>query len=90
MSGAGIFDGDIIVVDRSITAVHEDIVLAVIFGEFTCKRMIINAESITLQAENPEHPNISVSSEHEFFVWGVCTFNLHRLRPIRSASNRCD
>jgi len=79
MVGAGIYPRDIIVVDRSKTAKNRDIVLAVVHGEFTCKRFLRSRGQIILRAENPSYADIVISEEHGFFVWGVCTFNLHRL-----------
>ncbi len=88
MTGAGIFSGDILVVDRSITPVHEDIVVAVVHGEFTCKRLLIRDRHITLHPENTEFADIHIAKEHGFFTWGVCTFNLHRLRALRPVKAR--
>lgn len=79
MIGAGIYPGDILVVDRSRTPRNNDIVIAVINGEFTCKRLHIQQQSISLLPENPKHSAISISTDDDFIVWGVCTFNLHRL-----------
>jgi DNA polymerase V len=80
MNGAGIYQGDVIIVDRAITPRHNDIVVACIDGEFTCKRLLISRKQITLKPENPEHNNIVISEHNDFFIWGVCSFNLHNLR----------
>ena len=55
MIGAGIFDGDLLVVDRSIEAMSGDIVVAVVNGEFTIKRFRRNGSTIELVPENTKH-----------------------------------
>lgn len=71
MTGAGLFPGDIAVVDRSLTPSNGCIVLALIDGEFTIKRYRVLADRIMLQAENPAFSNIEVSEEIGLEVWGV-------------------
>jgi DNA polymerase V len=71
MTGAGLFPGDIAVVDRSLTPVSGCIVLALIDGEFTIKRYVRVDGQIVLLAENPRFPNIEVSAESGLEVWGV-------------------
>lgn len=78
MTGAGIFPEDIAVVDRSRGAVHGCIVLACLNGEFTIKRYQVRTGVITLKAENPAFPSITIGADCEFEVWGVVT------RSIRS------
>lgn len=81
MTGAGIFPGDVLVVDRSRKPRNNDIVIAVVNGEFTCKRLCIHKQAVTLRPDNPKHSPILISHEDDFLIWGVCTFNLHRLSP---------
>lgn len=88
MIGAGIYPDDIIVVDRSITAKDGDIVLAVLNGEFLCKSISITKKSVTLIPENSNYPPINIDDGQGFYVWGVCTFNLHRLHRLRRNSSR--
>ncbi|WP_244498394.1 LexA family protein [Aureimonas ureilytica] len=71
MTGAGIFPGDIAVIDRSRGPVHGCVVLACLDGEFTIKRYLIRAGVVTLKAENPAFPNITLAEGQEFEVWGV-------------------
>jgi DNA polymerase V len=75
---ANIFDGDILVVDRAITAFHDAIVVAIIDGEFTVKRMLKTESGITLKAENPAYPPIHIIEGMDFEVWGVVTHVLHK------------
>ena len=78
MRDAGILPGDIIVVDRSLEAAHDKIVVAVINSEFTVKRIKITPKGICLASENPAFPNIEISPECEFQVWGVVTYIIHK------------
>ncbi len=73
MIGAGLFPGDIAIVDRSKTPKSGCIVLALVDGEFTVKRYRRRAGVIVLQAENPKYPDIIISGETSFEVWGVIT-----------------
>lgn len=71
MTGAGLFPGDVAVVDRSLTPVNGSIVLALIDGEFTIKRYCLVDGGIVLLAENPRFMNIEISAEVGLEVWGV-------------------
>lgn len=68
---AGIDSGDYVVVDRSINAKHGHIVLAVVDGEFTIKRLFKKQGRTSLLAANPTYPNIELKDEQELRVWGV-------------------
>ena len=81
MTGAGIQDGDLLVVDRSLTPTHRAIVIAVVDGEFTVKRLYKRAGKIRLLAENPEYSPIELQDGQELQVWGVVTSVIHSLRP---------
>ena len=74
MSGAGIDDGDILVVDRSLQAEHGDIVIAAIDGEFTVKRLRHHNGQVQLVPENPAfRPRLlTLAEQSEFF--GVVTW----------------
>ncbi len=71
MTGAGLFPGDVAIVDRSLTPVNGSIVLALIYGEFTIKRYCLVDGGIVLLAENPRFMNIEISAETGLEVWGV-------------------
>ena len=79
MVGAGIYEGDALVIDRSIEAKHNNIVLAVLNNEFTVKRLYKRGGVVKLVAENNLYPPIVVKSGEELSVWGVVTYNLHKL-----------
>lgn len=76
MRDAGIDEGDYVVIDRSIEAKHGHIVLAVIDGEFTIKRLFRRAGRVKLQAANPTFADIEFRDGQELAVWGVVTWTL--------------
>lgn len=78
MRGAGIQSGDILVVDRSLEPVHGKIVVALLDGEFTVKRIHKTAQGVTLLAANPAYPSIPISTDTDFQVWGVVTYVIHQ------------
>ena len=79
MLGAGIHCGDLLVVDRSLETRDKNVVLAVVNGEFTVKRIRIKSGKITLQPENDHYKPSEIAGDMEFEVWGVVTFVLHKL-----------
>lgn len=79
MENAGIFDGDVLVIDRSVEPVHGKVVLGVLNGEFTVKRISMQENKVLLVPENDNFKPIEVSEEMDFKIWGVATFSLHRL-----------
>ncbi len=79
MKGCGIFDKAIILVDKSLKARNGDVVLGVLYGEFTCKRLKIEEKRIYLAAENPAYPDTLVTEEMNFRVWGVVTYAINSL-----------
>jgi len=79
MVGAGINDNDILVVDRSLEPNTNNIVIAVINGELTVKRLIKKGGSWRLVAENPNYPDMEINEETPLEIWGVVTFAIHTL-----------
>lgn len=79
MTGAGISDGDELVVDRSLTPADGNVVVAIIDGELTIKRLRLGHHHVRLAAENPDYPDIVVPEMAELSIWGVVTRCLHRL-----------
>ena len=79
MIEAGITDGDVLVVDRSLEARSRDIVIAIFEGNLTVKRLIIKADgSAILKSENPLYKNILISEYTELEIWGVVTSAIHQ------------
>ena len=79
MIDAGIFDSDVLVVDRSIEPKHNDIVLATLNEEFIVKRLHKRAGVIKLVSENPIYPPIVIKVSDDFAVCGVVTNSIHKL-----------
>ncbi len=79
MRDAGIISGDILVVDRSLEPGDGKVVVAVLNGEFTVKRIRSTKEGVFLVPENPDYPLKQVSGEDSFEVWGVVTSAIHRI-----------
>ena len=77
MIKAGIHNNDILIVDRSLPAVHGKIVIAVVDGELTVKRLYKQNNKIRLLAENDAYPHIEISQETELHIWGVVTSVIH-------------
>lgn len=78
MINAGIFDGDILIVDRALEAKEGSIVVATVDGEFVVKRLRRNGRKIWLYPENPKYKPLQVFADR-FEVWGVVTYVLHRV-----------
>ena len=71
MIGAGIFPGDILIVDRALEARHGSIVIAVVNNELTVKRLYQKGGVVELRPENPAFPVIACGCEMELVIWGV-------------------
>lgn len=80
MLGAGIHDGDLLVVDRSLEAKDGKVVIAALNGELTVKRLQMREEGgISLLPENPDYPEIKVTAETDLVIWGVVSNVIHPL-----------
>lgn len=77
MIGAGIHSGDILIVDRSLEAHHNKVIVAIIDGEFTVKRLVKRQSVYYLEAANPRYAPIPISKHSDFLVWGVVTQVIH-------------
>lgn len=73
MKNAGIFEDDLLIVDRSLTARAGDIILAVLEGEFTLKRFYKKGSKYYLKPENDAYKMIELTKDLDFQVWGVVT-----------------
>ena len=79
MRGMGIFDGDLLVVDRSLHAAHGCVVVAVMDGEFTLKQLLHTPEGQVLRAAHPSYPDMHLKPEQDFSIWGIVTWNIHKV-----------
>jgi len=78
MRDAGINSGDILVVDKSIEATNGKIVVAIVDGEFTVKRLSIGSSGAYLVPENIDFQKIKIDENTEFKVWGVVVYIIHK------------
>jgi DNA polymerase V len=79
MLGAGIFPDDILIVDRSLQAAHNRIIIAVLDGALTVKRLNTAATPWRLEADNPRYEPIILEEGVDFLVWGVVTYVIHKV-----------
>jgi len=79
MLKAGIHSGDLLVVDRSIEPRDKSVVIAIVNGELTVKRIRIRRNKVTLVAENDAYRSQEIDDKMEFEVWGVVTNVIHAL-----------
>lgn len=76
MQGAGIYSGDLVVVDRSVDAVSGDIVIAALNSEPFCKRLLLREKAVMLLSENPKYPARHVMEGDELVIWGVVKYSV--------------
>lgn len=81
MIGAGIHDGDILIIDRSITPTDGRVVIATLDGQFTVKTLEKKRGRIRLLPANPDFEPIELKDEQELQIWGVVTNVIHSLKP---------
>ncbi|QDW29655.1 translesion error-prone DNA polymerase V autoproteolytic subunit [Arthrobacter sp. KBS0702] len=79
MEGAGISDGDELIVNRALEPRDGSVVVAVLDGELTVKRLRLTARGVVLQADNPRYPDIRVPALADLVIWGVATRCLHHV-----------
>ena len=87
MNGIGVFDGDILIVQKGLFPRENDIVVVFYQGEFYVKRYkpkykenSLRLEKIKLKSENPNYSDMDINEDTDFELWGVATWNLHKLR----------
>ena len=81
MTGAGIFPGDVLVVQRETEPRSGDVVIAELDGEFTVKRWVQRGARMWLVPDSDHYPAIEVLPGHEMIIYGVVTHAVHSLRP---------
>ena len=82
MTNAGINNNDLIIVDRSLDPKPGHIVVAILDGEFTLKRLIRKNNLDYLKAENSQYPLLSLSNFEYVQIWGVAIYSIHKLERI--------
>ena len=78
MRDAGIHDGDLLVVDRAVRPQDDDVAVCVVDGEFTVKRIRIRDGQMWLQPANPAYEPLPINESHDFRIWGVVTYVVHK------------
>ena len=79
MRDAGIFDGDVLMVDKALTPRNGHVVIAVVDGDFVCKTRSLRAGRIKLKAANPGFPDIVPQGNSTVEIWGVVTYTIKAL-----------
>ena len=83
MSGEGIEDGDILVIDKSLELMDGDLAVCFINGEFTVKRVKLEKNFAWLVPSNPDYEPIKVTKDDEFTIWGIVTYTVKKNRRKR-------
>ena len=78
MQNSGIYDGDLLIVDRAVEPKLKNIVIAVIDGEFTVKRISKIKNKIYLLPDNKEYQPIEIKDSSNFQIWGVVVYTIHK------------
>ena len=79
MIGAGVYGGDVLIVDRSIKPVTGKIIVAVLNGELLVRRLHTQIRGVTLLAENKRYSNIQIDEFSEYETWGVVIYTIHQV-----------
>ncbi len=79
MTGAGIFNGDVLIVDRSVKAVNGKVIVAVVNGELLVRRLQTQMKGVSLMAENKRYGNINIEEFSNYTAWGVVVYSIHSL-----------
>jgi DNA polymerase V len=79
MINAGIHDGDLLIIDRAIEPNDKKIVIAVINGEMTVKRIRKIKDKVYLMSENDDFEPMEVSEESDLSIWGVVSHVIHKV-----------
>lgn len=77
MNDAGVHDGDLLVIDKSLEPRDGDMAVCCLNGEFTLKFIRIEKETVWLMPANPEYMPIKVTPDDDFTIWGIVTYSIH-------------
>tara|TARA_B100000700_G_scaffold141762_1_gene157751 strand:- start:3195 stop:3638 length:444 start_codon:yes stop_codon:yes gene_type:complete len=83
MTNAGIYNNDLLIIDKSINPIPGHIVVAILDGEFTLKRLVKDNNSYYLKAENSNYPAINLYQYAEVQIWGVAIYSIHSLEKLK-------
>ena len=79
MINVGIHDGDLLIVDRAVEAIHNKVVIAALDGELTVKKLVKRNGKVLLAPANPVYPEIDITNREHIHIWGVVTYAIHKL-----------
>lgn len=79
MMGAGIDDGDLLIVDKSLEPQNNKIAVCFLDGEFTVKRLKVEKDAVYLVPENEDYKTIKVTKENQLVIWGIVTYVIKRV-----------
>lgn len=83
MKEEGIEEGDILVIDKSLELMNGDLAVCFVDGEFTLKRVRMDGAIIWLVPSNKAYPEIPITAENEFIIWGIVTYTIKKNRRKR-------
>ena len=83
MNNAGIYNNDLLIIDRNINPTPGHIVVALLDGEFTLKRLIKEENNYYLKADKENYPAISLYEYIDIQIWGVAIYSIHNLQKIK-------
>ena len=86
MNNAGIYNNDLLIIDRSINPHPGHIVVALLDGEFTLKRLVKEKDSYYLKADKENYPAISLYEYGDIHIWGVAIYSIHKLKRVKTYS----
>ncbi len=84
MSNAGIYNNDLLIIDRSINPLPGHIVVALLDGEFTLKRLVKEKDNYYLKADKENYPAISLYEYLDIQIWGVAIYSIHELKRLNT------
>ena len=84
MNNAGIYNNDLLIIDRSINPLPGHIVVAILDGEFTLKRLIKEKDNYYLKADKENYPAISLYEYVDIQIWGVAIYSIHTLKKLKT------
>ena len=84
MNNAGIYNNDLLIIDRSINPIPGNIVVALLDGEFTLKRLIKEQNNYYLKADKENYPAISLYEYVDIEIWGVAIYSIHELKKLKA------
>lgn len=79
MKDAGIEEGDLLIIDKSLEAKNNKIAVCFIDGEFTLKRIKLDKKEVYLMPANPDYKPIKITEENDFMIWGIVSYVIKKL-----------